>query len=371
MEEAVVNAVLHRSYEQPPEPIKVSLYPDRMEITSYPGPMPGLELRHLQPGARCPSIAQRNRRVGEFLKELRLAEMRNTGIAKIYRKMSENGSPQPVFDFDQERSYFRVILPTHPKYVVLHALRESATLWATGERERAVARLEEAQRNAPNSGVLVAQQIEYLAATSDLARAKTLLTKLEQNPRADDRHLAYIALARAHLDRGESEEASRLLDNAPRPSRATETLELAILYRRSGQFKKAHQLFVAAYPQLMDDPKAVHEFAQTKAQLAAQMRPSPKHPQEYQARRKLTREAVELLHRAIQLADNPLRAAWAWVNLARQLYFLHAPASEIREAYQRALALAPEEERFRKWFEEWESGRGAPPAPDGDHAQSR
>src|ERR1019366_8849327 len=44
MEEALANAVYHRSYEGVPEPIKVYLYPDRMEIISYPGPVPGVEM---------------------------------------------------------------------------------------------------------------------------------------------------------------------------------------------------------------------------------------------------------------------------------------------------------------------------------------
>ena len=34
----------------------------------------------------------RNRRIGEFLKELDLAEGRNTGIGKIVRAMRENGN---------------------------------------------------------------------------------------------------------------------------------------------------------------------------------------------------------------------------------------------------------------------------------------
>ena len=74
MEEAISNAVLHRSYESPPEPIKVYLYPNRLQITSYPGPVPGLEHKDLLPDARPPQAPMRNRRIGEFLKELRLAE---------------------------------------------------------------------------------------------------------------------------------------------------------------------------------------------------------------------------------------------------------------------------------------------------------
>lgn len=114
MEEAVVNAVYHRSYDNNPEPTKVYLYPDRMEIISYPGPRQGIERRHLSPDGRVPPIPARNRRIGEFLKELRLAEGRGTGLPKIRRSMEENGSPEPQFDFDEGRTYFRVTLPAHP-----------------------------------------------------------------------------------------------------------------------------------------------------------------------------------------------------------------------------------------------------------------
>ncbi len=160
MEEALVNAVYHRSYEIP-DPIKVYLYPDRMEIISYPGPVAGIESRHLQTGGIVPPVQNRNRRIGEFLKEPGLAEGRGTGIPKIRRKMSENGSPEPKFEFDGERTYFRVIIPAHPQYVVINALRNSAHLWATGERKSAVANLEEALKKVPSSGALLRQLIEY------------------------------------------------------------------------------------------------------------------------------------------------------------------------------------------------------------------
>lgn len=115
MEESVVNAVYHRSYDgNPPEPTKVYLYPDRMEIISYPGPQPGIEKHHLDPRGGAHHVPARNSRIGEFLKELRLAEGRGTGLPKIRRRMKENGSPAPEFDYDDARSYFRVTLPAHP-----------------------------------------------------------------------------------------------------------------------------------------------------------------------------------------------------------------------------------------------------------------
>ncbi|MBX3184122.1 MAG: putative DNA binding domain-containing protein [Polyangiaceae bacterium] len=114
LREAIVNAVYHRSYEGSVEPTKVYIYPDRIELISYPGPVPGIEMRHLEAAAVPPPVPARNRRIGELLKELRLAESRGTGLSKIRRTMAENGSPSPTFEFDEARSYFRVTLPAHP-----------------------------------------------------------------------------------------------------------------------------------------------------------------------------------------------------------------------------------------------------------------
>lgn len=57
----------------------------------------------------------RNRRIGEFLKELDLTEGRSTGIPKILREMAANGSPAPEFDSDDDRTYYLVRLPVHPR----------------------------------------------------------------------------------------------------------------------------------------------------------------------------------------------------------------------------------------------------------------
>ena len=117
VEEAVVNAVYHRGYDEPPEPLKIYLHPDRMVVTSYPGPVPGLRLEDFRPGAVVPPVAGRNRRIGELLKELGLAEAKGTGIPKIQHAMHRNGSPPARFDFDEEtRTYFSTILPIHPDH---------------------------------------------------------------------------------------------------------------------------------------------------------------------------------------------------------------------------------------------------------------
>ena len=50
----------------------------------------------------------------KMLKELKLAEARGTGIRKVFKAMLRNGSPPPIYEFDDERTYFTVILPAHP-----------------------------------------------------------------------------------------------------------------------------------------------------------------------------------------------------------------------------------------------------------------
>ena len=113
VEEAVVNAVYHRSYEER-EPVEVRITRYDMVVLSYPGPDRSVRLEQLRIG-RAMSRRYRNRRIGEFLKELDLTEGRATGIPKILRAMEENGSPSPEFEFDDDHTYFSVRLPVHPE----------------------------------------------------------------------------------------------------------------------------------------------------------------------------------------------------------------------------------------------------------------
>lgn len=55
----------------------------------------------------------RNSRIGDFLKEIELTEGKGTGIPTIKKEMKQNGSPEPVFETDDDRSYFIVTLPIH------------------------------------------------------------------------------------------------------------------------------------------------------------------------------------------------------------------------------------------------------------------
>ena len=108
VEEAIVNAIYHRSYEIR-EPIEVRISPEELVVLSFPGPDRSIKMTDLSKG-KAVSRRYRNRRVGEFLKELELTEGRSTGIPKILRAMKQNGSPLPEFESDDDRSYFIIRL---------------------------------------------------------------------------------------------------------------------------------------------------------------------------------------------------------------------------------------------------------------------
>ena len=113
IEEALVNAIYHRSYEER-EPVEVRITREELLVLSYPGADRSIRMDDFKKG-QAVSRRYRNRRIGEFLKELDLAEARSTGVPKIFRAMRQNGSPEPVFESDEDRTWFRVRLPAHER----------------------------------------------------------------------------------------------------------------------------------------------------------------------------------------------------------------------------------------------------------------
>ena len=111
IEEALGNAIYHRSYEVR-EPVEVRITREELLVLSYPGADRSIRMADLQRG-QVVSRRYRNRRIGEFLKDLDLAEGRSTGLPKILRAMRNNGSPPPSFESDEDRTWFRVRLPVH------------------------------------------------------------------------------------------------------------------------------------------------------------------------------------------------------------------------------------------------------------------
>ena len=112
IEEALSNAVYHKSYEQQ-SPIEVQIWPDKIEILSLPGPVPPVDVNVLKSKRRIVAREYRNRRIGDFLKELQLTEGRGTGFPAIYDALEANGSPKPVFETDDDSTYFLTTIPAH------------------------------------------------------------------------------------------------------------------------------------------------------------------------------------------------------------------------------------------------------------------
>jgi len=115
VEEALVNAYYHRSYEHQ-NSIEINIHPDKIEILSFPGPLPPVDNDALKQ-KRVVSRDYRNRRIGDFLKELDLTEGRATGFPKIYREMQRNESPSPNFITDKEKASFLAVIPVHSLFL--------------------------------------------------------------------------------------------------------------------------------------------------------------------------------------------------------------------------------------------------------------
>ncbi len=114
LEEVVVNAFYHRDY-QIREPVEIRIYPHSVVVLNFGGPDRAIRMEDFSKGIIKPR-RYRNRRLGDFLKELDLTEGKATGIPLIRKSLLENGSPEAVFTSDEDRSYFMVELMIHQEF---------------------------------------------------------------------------------------------------------------------------------------------------------------------------------------------------------------------------------------------------------------
>ena len=114
LEEILVNAVFHKSYKVE-EPVEIRIYLDCIKVINYPGPEKLIKIEDLKAG-RAIARRYRNRRIGEFLKEIDLSEKKSTGITKVLRALKTNGSPPPEFETDDERNYLIVTIRPHEAF---------------------------------------------------------------------------------------------------------------------------------------------------------------------------------------------------------------------------------------------------------------
>ncbi len=78
-----------------------------------PGPDRSISKEDIEKGDMLKSRRYRNRRLGDFLKELDITEGRSTGVPTIQAKLAENGSPRATFETTDDRLTFLVTIPVH------------------------------------------------------------------------------------------------------------------------------------------------------------------------------------------------------------------------------------------------------------------
>lgn len=115
IEELLTNAVYHKAYTVN-EPITIRITPNELEITSFPGMDRSITDQNIK-DFKIRGRIYRNRRIGDFFKELKLTEGRNTGIPNALVALKENRSPAPIFEMDSDRRYLSVILKCNEAFI--------------------------------------------------------------------------------------------------------------------------------------------------------------------------------------------------------------------------------------------------------------
>jgi len=114
LEEIVCNAFYHRDYREH-EPVNIVIEPDFISVSNVGGPDRAVKMEDFESGTPKPR-RYRNRRLGDFLKELDLTEGKSTGITTVRAKLKSNGSPAAIYEFDEERTYFSATVKIHPEF---------------------------------------------------------------------------------------------------------------------------------------------------------------------------------------------------------------------------------------------------------------
>lgn len=138
LQEAVVNALVHRDYESD-QPVRVTVFLDRVEISS-PGSLPRV-VNHERFERGQATAYWRNQALAYFFNKLQLAQAEGQGIPTILRTMREAGCPVPRFEIGLESVL--CVLPAHPRHSQLRQLRKIENDLILGNREQALRELEQ------------------------------------------------------------------------------------------------------------------------------------------------------------------------------------------------------------------------------------
>lgn len=176
LEEILSNAVYHKSWDDR-NPIEVRVNLDSIQIYSMAGPMPPITNSDLQK-ERVVCRNYRNRRIGDFLKELDMTEGRSTGFPKIYKALKRNGSPAPQFETDEKNQYFLATVKIHPMF-----LNEQ-------DLERDV--VKDVVKELTDRQLLILNILRHSVVKNVVETAVSIATKIAVTPRTVQRELAEL-----------------------------------------------------------------------------------------------------------------------------------------------------------------------------------
>lgn len=144
LKEAVVNAFVHRDYIAA-QPIRVTVFSDRIEITSPGALMAGVDRAAFLEGRGRP--LWRNQALSLLFNRLNLAQAEGQGIPTIIRSMREAGNPAPIFDLTD--ASVTCILPAHPRHALAKKVKSVEEALVLGKVDEARIEVDELLANDP------------------------------------------------------------------------------------------------------------------------------------------------------------------------------------------------------------------------------
>jgi len=175
VEEILVNAVFHKSYRIQ-EPVEIRIYIDCIKIINHPGPEKSINMDDLKSG-RAIARRYRNRRIGEFLKEIDLSEKKSTGITKILKTLKTNGSPPPEFETNEDRDYLIVTIRQHEAFEIGEQANEQVNEQANEQARRQTKILTALKENS----ALTLKQLTKVTGISTATLRREMKTLKESN----------------------------------------------------------------------------------------------------------------------------------------------------------------------------------------------
>lgn len=185
LEESVTNSLYHRDYREW-EPVVITVEPDGITIQNVGGPDRSISAADI---SRCQILVSkryRNRRLGEYLKELNMTEGRSTGIPTIQHVLENNGSPRATIVTDEERTFFRITIPCHEAAgnIIADIAHKDNTLRASRRGTTKKSGIESGTESGIESGIENALKSALKSAPESAPEsALKILEQIQQNPK--------------------------------------------------------------------------------------------------------------------------------------------------------------------------------------------